>query len=106
DSYLLRMEFPRKVPSIGLTMGSQLPAEMPDYDYELTLKNGVLIVKGRCPDERIRKASSSMGAFPPEFTRAIPLQESVEGFVHRYHNKVLEVLLVKQRNKESRRQAA
>jgi Fe-S-cluster-containing hydrogenase component 2 len=106
DSYLLRMEFPRKVPSIGLTAGSQLPAEMPDYDYDLTLKNGALIVKGRCPDERIRKASSSMGAFPPEFTKVIPLQESVEGFVHRCRNKVLEVLLVKQRNKEAQRKAA
>jgi hypothetical protein len=106
DSYLLSMEFPRRVPSIGLTTGSQLPTEMPDYDYDLTLKNSALIVKGRCPDERIRRASSSIGAFPPEFTKVIPLQESVEGFVHRCHNKVLEVLLVKQRNREAQRKAA
>jgi hypothetical protein len=106
DSYLLKLEFPRKVPSIGLTVGSQLPAEMPDYDYDLSLRNGALIVKGRCPDDRIRKASSSMGAFPPEFTTVIPLRQSVQGFVHRYRNKVLEVLLVKQGNNQPQREAA
>jgi hypothetical protein len=105
DSYLLRMEFARKVPSIGLT-GSQLPLEMPDYDYDLILKDGELIVKARCPDERIRKASSSMGAFPPEFTKVIPLGESVEGFVHRSHNKVLDVLLIKKRSNQPQREAA
>jgi len=47
-------------------------------------------------DLRVRKVSSSIGAFPPEFTTIVPLQERVFGFVHRVGNKVLDVLLVKE----------
>lgn len=94
-AYFLRLEFPRKVPDIGLPVRSELPDEMPDYDYDLILKDGHFIVKGRCADERVRSISSSVGAFPPEFTTVIPLQEKVEGFSHHYENKLLEVLLLK-----------
>jgi hypothetical protein len=68
---------------------------MPDYDYDLALKDGQLIVKGKCTDENVRKISSSFGAFPPEFTTAIPLQQRVAGFAHRFDNKLLQVLLLK-----------
>lgn len=98
-AYFLRMEFPRKVPDIGLPLRSELPDEMPDYDYDLVLKDGHFIVKGRCADERIRRISSSVGAFPPEFTTVIPLQENVEGFSHRFENKQLEVLLLKEQKR-------
>jgi hypothetical protein len=94
-AFLLRMEFPRCVPDIGLGGMSQLPREMPDYDYDLALQNGQFIVKGRCVDEQVRKISSSIGAFPPEFTTVIPLREKVTGFAHRFENKLLEVLLMK-----------
>jgi hypothetical protein len=92
---LLRLEFPRLMPDNGLSLDSQLPSEMPDYDYELALKNGQFIVKGRCADERVRKISSSFGAFPPEFTTVIPLRERVTSFTHRCQNKLLEVFLIK-----------
>src|SRR5262249_32861090 len=91
----LRMEFPRWLPDIGLPTRQQLPDEMPEYDYELALKDSQFIVKGRCTDERVRKISSSIGAFPPEFTTIIPLKERVVGFAHRFENKLLEVLLLK-----------
>lgn len=97
--YFLRIEFPRKVPDIGLPARIGLPDEMPDYDYDLVLKDGHLVIKGRCTDERVRKISSSVGAFPPEFTTVIPLQERVEGFSHRFENKLLEVLLLKEKRK-------
>lgn len=96
-AYFLRMEFPRKVPDIGLPLRSELSDEMPDYDYDLALKDGHLILKGRCTHEKVRRISSSVGAFPPEFTTVIPLQEGVEGFAHRFENKILEVLLLKKR---------
>ena len=96
SAYFLRMEFPTKVPDIGLPARSALPDDMPDYDYDLVLKDGHFIVKGRVTDERIRKISSSVGAFPPEFTTVIPLQEMIEGFSHRFANKLLEILLLKQ----------
>jgi hypothetical protein len=96
DAYFLRMEFPTRVPDIGLASRSDLPDEMPDYDYDLALKNGHFIVKGKLTDERIRKISSSIGAFPPEFTTVIPLKQKVGGFSHRFGGKLLEVLLLKQ----------
>ncbi len=95
EAYLLRMEFPRKVPDIGLLVDSDLPSEMPDYDYELVLKDGHFIVKGRCGDERVRKITGNAGAFPSGFTTVVSLQEKVQGFSHHYENKLLEVLLVK-----------
>ena len=94
---LIRLEFPRVLPDIGLAKRPQLPDEMPDYDYDLALKDSQFIVKGKCTDERIRKISSSLGAFPPEFTTIIPLKQRVVGFAHRFENKLLEVFLLKGR---------
>ena len=95
DAFLLRMEFPRRAPDIGLAGNSKLPAEMPDYDYDLALVDGQFVIKGKCTDEQVRKISSSVGAFPPEFTTVIPLREKVVGFAHHFENKLLEVFLVK-----------
>ena len=91
----LRLEFPTRLPDIGLPNRQQLSDEMPEYDYDLALKDSQFIIKGRCTDERVRKISSSIGAFPPEFTTVIPLKERVVGFAHRFENKLLEVLLLK-----------
>jgi hypothetical protein len=97
---LLRLEFPRQMPDLGITGRSKLPDEMPDYDYDLALHDGEFIIKGRCADENVRKISSSFGAFPPEFTTVITLKEKVVGFAHRFENKLLEVFLLKeQQNK-------
>jgi 4Fe-4S binding domain len=92
---LLRLEFPTRLPDIGLADRQQLPDEMPEYDYDLALKDSQFIIKGKCTDERVRKISSSIGAFPPEFTTVVPLKERVIGFVHRFENKLLEVFLLK-----------
>jgi hypothetical protein len=103
DALFLRLEFPRWLPDIGLPNRRQLPDEMPEYDYDLMLKDSQFIVKGRCTDEGVRKISSSIGAFPPEFTTIVPLKEKVIGFAHRFENKLLEVLLLKdQRNRWER----
>jgi hypothetical protein len=99
-AYFLRVEFPRKVPDIGFPMGDKFADEMPDYDYDLVLKDGHFVVRGKCVDERVRKISSSAGAFPPEFTTVISLKEKVQGFSHRFENKLLEVLLLKQSKQE------
>ncbi|MSP40308.1 MAG: YfhL family 4Fe-4S dicluster ferredoxin [Deltaproteobacteria bacterium] len=94
-AYLVRLEFPRWVPEIGVARRDQMPDEMPDYDYDLALKDGQLVVKGKCLDENVRKISSSVGAFPPEFTTIIPFQQRISGFAHQFGNKLLEVMLVK-----------
>lgn len=95
-AYHLRLEFPTILPRLGIALIPKLPATMPDYDYELILKEGQLIVKGSVVDSRVRKISSSVGSFPPDFTTVIPLQDRVFGFVHCFGNKVLDVLLVKE----------
>ena len=94
-AFLVRMEFPRRMPDIGIASRDQLPDEMPDYDYDLVLQDGQLVVKGKCTDEKVRKISSSVGAFPPEFTTVIPFQQRIAGIAHQFENKLLEVLVVK-----------
>ena len=95
---LLKLEFPRTIPDIGVADRSKISDKMPDYDYDLALKNGQFIIRGRCSDERVRRISSSVGAFPPEFTTVVPLQDRIVGFAHKFENKLLEVLLLKDRN--------
>ena len=94
-AFLVRMEFPRRMPDIGIASRDQLPDEMPDYDYDLVLQDGQLIVKGKCTDEKVRKISSSVGAFPPEFTTVIPFRQRIAGIAHQFENKLLQVLVVK-----------
>jgi hypothetical protein len=94
-AFLLKMEFPRQMPDIGIASRSQLPDELPDYDYDLALKDRQFIIKGKCTDEGVRKISSSVGAFPPEFTTVIPLKERVVGFAHHFSDKLLQVFLLK-----------
>ena len=95
---LLRLEFPRHMPDIGIASRAGLPDEMPDYDYDLALNDGQFIIKGRCADENVRKISSSFGAFPPEFTTVITLRERIVGFVHSFEGKLLEVFLLKEQS--------
>ena len=96
SAYHLRLEFPTQVPRLGIAIAPRLPERMPDYDYDLMLKEGQLIVRGKLLDSRIRQISSSIGAFPPEFTTVIPLQDRVYGFAHHLSSKVLDVLLLKE----------
>jgi hypothetical protein len=93
---LLRLEFPRRMPDIGIASRASLPDEMPDYDYDLVLNDGQFVIKGRCADENVRKISSSFGAFPPEFTTIITLKERIVGFAHHFEDKMLEVFLLKE----------
>jgi hypothetical protein len=95
---LLRLEFPRQMPDVGIASRVELPDEMPDYDYDLALQDGQFIIKARCTDENVRKISSSFGAFPPEFTTVITLKEKVVGFAHRFQDKLLEVFLLKEQH--------
>ncbi len=96
SAYHLRLEFPTEVPRLDIAIAPRLPERMPDYDYDLMLKEGQLIVRGKLLDSRIRQISSSIGAFPPEFTTVIPLQDRVYGFAHHLSSKVLDVLLLKE----------
>src|SRR3989442_410034 len=95
DAYILRLEFPRRLPPSSLADELGLPPEMPDYDYELSLQDGTFVVHGRVVDPQVRKLTSVAPAFPPEFTTRVSLRDPVAGFRHRYRDKTLEVILPK-----------
>lgn len=94
--YLLRLEFPRRVPPSAVKEDLGIPDEMPDYDYELALANGSLVVRGKVVDPQVRKLTARGPAFPPDFSTRIDLGTPVRGFKHRYRDKTLEVVLVTQ----------
>jgi ferredoxin len=95
DAYILRLEFPRRVPPSSLGDELGLPPEMPDYDYELSLEDGAFVVRGRVADPVVRRLTGVAPAFPSEFTTRVPLRDRVAGFRHRYRDKTLEVILPK-----------
>ncbi len=95
--YFLRLEFPTRVPSSSLGEELGLPDRMPDYDYDIALQNGHLVVSGKVVDPRVLKLTAVAAAFPPEFTTRVALGRPVVGFRHRYRDKVLEVALPTQR---------
>ena len=96
NGFLLEMEFPRRVPLSAVKEALGVPDEMPDYDYDLSLRNGSLTVKGKVPDPEVRKIAAFSPAFPPDFETHIRLPSPVKGFKHRFRGKDLEVALVKQ----------
>jgi len=95
DAYLLQVEFPRRVPPSSLGATLDLPATMPDYDYELALENGSFVVHARVVDPQVRSITGAAPAFPSEFTTRVPLPHPVTGFRHRYRDKTLDVVFPK-----------
>lgn len=96
NGYVLRLEFPRHVPQSALKDELGVPDEMPGYDYELSLRNGYFVVKGKVIDSRVRKLAAVSPAFPPDFTTNVELPAPVKAFKHRLHDKTIEVVLLKQ----------
>jgi ferredoxin len=95
NGFLLRVEFPRQVPQSALKDQLGIPDEMPDYDYDLSFRNGVFVVKGRVVDKNLRKLAAVSPAFPPDFTTNVELPKPVKAFKHRLHDKTLEVVLLR-----------
>ena len=95
NGYLLRLEFPRTIPQSALKEELGIPDEMPGYDYDLSLRNGFFVVKGRVPDQNVRKLAAVSPAFPPDFTTNVELPGQVKAFKHRIRDRVLEVVLLK-----------
>src|SRR5690606_25936495 len=93
NGYLLQLEFPRKLPPSGLRAEMGLSDEMPDYDYDIALQNGFLVVKGKVTDPTVRKIAAVSPAFPPDFTQNIKLPGRVAGFRHRFVDRSLEIAL-------------
>ncbi len=95
NAYVLRLELPRRIPVSAAKREMGIGDEMPDYDYDLSLKNGSFFVKGSVADPDVRKLAAVSSAFPPDFTKRIDVGKSIGSFKHRYNDKVLEVVLFK-----------
>jgi hypothetical protein len=95
NGLLLRVEFPRRVPQSAMKDQLGIPDEMPDYDYDLSLRNGYFVVKGKVVDKNLRKLAAVSPAFPPDFTTNVELPKPVNAFKHRIRDKTLEVVLLR-----------
>jgi ferredoxin len=96
NGYLLTVEFPRHVPPSALKDELGIADEMPDYDYDLALRNGFFVVKAHVTDPNVRKLAAVSPAFPPDFMTNVELPSPVSAFKHRFRGKTLEVVLLKQ----------
>lgn len=95
SGFLLRVEFPRRVPQSATKDQLGIPDEMPDYDIDLSFRNGYFVVKGKVLDKNLRKLAAFSPAFPPDFTTNVELPKPVNAFKHRLRDKTLEVVLLK-----------
>lgn len=96
SGYYVRFELPRKVPASGAKHDLGIGDEMPDYDVRLTLEDKTLTVRGRVLDENLRALCGVSSAFPADFKTPISLDGKLAGFRHRYADKVLEVVVLRQ----------
>ncbi|HYB98061.1 MAG TPA: 4Fe-4S dicluster domain-containing protein [Candidatus Limnocylindrales bacterium] len=94
--YYVRFELPRKVPRSGAKHDLGIGDEMPDYDVKLSLDDHTLTVRGRVVDESLRALCGVSSSFPADFKTPIPLEGRLAGFRHRYADKVLEVVVLRQ----------
>jgi hypothetical protein len=95
NAYLVRLEMPRRVPASALGQVWNLPEQMPDYDYNISLSDGILTIRASVPDQVLRRVSYVSPAFPSDFLTRIDFTEPVSRFKHRLRNKVLEVIVFK-----------
>ncbi|MGH7915838.1 MAG: hypothetical protein ACREQE_00095 [Candidatus Binataceae bacterium] len=95
NAYLVRLEFPRKLPNSSLKRIWQLGDEMPDYEYSLTLERDALSIRGGVRGERYRRLSYISASFPSEFLTRIQFERPVMGFKHRMRDKVLKLVVFK-----------
>jgi hypothetical protein len=95
NAYLVRLEMPRRVPKSALKTVWNLADEMPDYDYTLTLRNGVLEIRAWLHSEALRRVCYVSSSFPSEFLTRIEFARPVGAFKHRLRDKVIEVIVFK-----------
>ncbi|MFZ0888035.1 MAG: hypothetical protein WA005_06260, partial [Candidatus Binataceae bacterium] len=105
NAYLVRLEMPRRVPASSLKRLWNLPDEMPDYDYNIALGDGVLTINASVRGEALRRLSYISSAFPADFATRIDFDRPVATFKHRLHDKVLEIVVFRGESEESRRAA-
>jgi HSP20 family molecular chaperone IbpA len=86
---------PRRIPASSLKRLWNLPDEMPDYDYNIAMENGVLTINASVRGEALRRLSYISSSFPADFLTRIEFEKPVVAFKHRLRNKVIEVIVFK-----------
>jgi len=100
NAYLVRLEMPRRVPDSALKQVWNLSDEMPDYDYSIALKDGVLSIRASVPGEAYRRLSYVSSSFPSQFLTRIAFAKPVGSFKHRLRNKMLDIIVFKTSQEE------
>ncbi len=95
NAYLVRIEMPRKLPASSLKRLWNLPDEMPDYDYNLSLLDGVLTLSASVRGEALRRLCHVSASYPADFTTRIEFAKPVTTFKHRLQNKLLDIIVMK-----------
>jgi ferredoxin len=95
NAYLVRLEMPRKLPASSLKRLWNLPDEMPDYDYNIALLDGVLTVSASVRGEALRRLCHVSASCPADFTTRIEFGKPVTTFKHRLKDKLLDIIAMK-----------
>jgi ferredoxin len=102
NAYLVRLEMPRKLPASSLKRLWNLPDEMPDYDYNIALLDGVLTISASVRGEALRRLCHVSASCPADFTTRIEFAKPTTTFKHRLKNKLLDIIAMKGESGEVR----
>ena len=102
NAYLVRLEMPRRLPASSLKRLWNLPDEMPDYDYNIALLDGVLTISASVRGEALRRLCHVSASCPADFTTRIEFARPVTTFTHRLKDKLLDIIVMKGEVREVR----
>jgi hypothetical protein len=105
NAFLVRLELPRQMPASSLKQTWQLPDEMPEYDYVLSLTDNVLTIRAGLRGEAWRRAAYVSPSLPSDFATRIDFEVAVQGFKHRLRDKVIEIIVYKRLGADPKRAA-
>jgi hypothetical protein len=95
ESYLVRLELPRRLPTTSLREVWHLDDARPVYDYSIELKHGALSIHARLHGEALRRLAYVSPSYPSGFLTRIDFAQPVTRFIHRLRDGLIEVLVFK-----------
>jgi len=96
NGYYVRMDLPRQIPPSAAKEELGLGDEMPDYDIRISMSGDSLTIRGAVVDPELRAVCGVSPAFPADFKTEVALGGPLAGFRHRYADKLLEIVALKQ----------
>jgi hypothetical protein len=99
--YLIKMHFPSIIPPSAIGDKLAVSGEMPDYSYDVTLEEGMLLVKARLVDEKVLRLTGVINSFPDRFYKEFVFEKPVSHFEATYQGKILSILVHKSQPAEA-----